>query len=208
MNLAGGRVLIVGAGGATRGVIAPLLVLRPAALVIANRTVDRAQELAKDFSDLGDVRGCGFDDIGPQPFDVIINATSASLTGEVPAISASVIRPDSLCYDMVYGKGDTSFLKWARAQGCSHAHQGLGMLVEQAAESFKLWRGVRPATARRDGSAARALYFIVTNSSAAVGWIATVSSKSCFVAPMRTATANPCSISSAPQPMTCAPTIF
>jgi shikimate dehydrogenase len=143
VTLAGGRVLIVGAGGATRGVIAPLQVLRPAELVIANRTADRAQELARDFSD---VRGCGFEDIGSQPFDVVINATSASLSGDVPAIPATVFRPDSLSYDMVYGKGDTSFLKWAREHGCSRAHQGLGMLVEQAAESFKLWRGVRPST--------------------------------------------------------------
>jgi shikimate dehydrogenase len=147
VNLAGGRVLIVGAGGATRGVIAPLLVMRPAELVIANRTVDRAQELARDFSDLGHVRGCGFDAIGAKPFDIVINATSASLSGDVPAIPTTVFRPGSLSYDMVYGKGDTSFLKWAREHGCSHVHQGLGMLVEQAAESFKLWRGVRPATA-------------------------------------------------------------
>jgi shikimate dehydrogenase len=146
VNLAGRRVLIVGAGGATRGVIAPLLVLRPAELVIANRTADRAHALAKDFHDVGAVRGCGFDDLGDVAYDVVINATSASLAGEVPAIPPGAIKSDSLCYDMAYSKGDTPFLKWARETGCERAVQGWGMLVEQAAESFQLWRGVRPQT--------------------------------------------------------------
>jgi shikimate dehydrogenase len=140
-------VLIVGAGGETRGVIAPLLVLRPAELVVANRTADRAEAFAAQFADLGSVRGCGFEDIGDGPFDVVINATSASLSGEVPGIPASVVLPETVCYDMAYGRHETSFLKWAREQGCIHAVQGLGMLVEQAAESFQLWRGVRPQTA-------------------------------------------------------------
>jgi shikimate dehydrogenase len=147
VNLAGRRVLIVGAGGATRGVVAPLLVLRPAELVIANRTAERAHTFAADFKDLGAVRGCGFDDLGEHSYDVVINATSASLAGEVPAIPGSVIRPDSLCYDMAYSKGDTPFLKWSRERGCTRAIQGWGMLVEQAAESFQVWRGVRPPTA-------------------------------------------------------------
>jgi shikimate dehydrogenase len=147
VNLAGRRVLIVGAGGATRGVVAPLLVLRPAELVIANRTAERARAFAADFNDLGAVQGCGFDELGGQTYDVIINATSASLAGEVPAIPASVIGSDSLCYDMAYSKGDTPFLKWSREQGCTRAFQGWGMLVEQAAESFQIWRGVRPQTA-------------------------------------------------------------
>ena len=146
LNLAGRRVLIVGAGGATRGVVAPLLVLRPAQLVIANRTADRAQALAADFKDVGAVHGCGFEELHEQAYDVVINATSASLAGEVPAIPASVIAADSLCYDMAYSKGDTPFLKWARENGCTRAIQGWGMLVEQAAESFQLWRGVRPQT--------------------------------------------------------------
>lgn len=146
VNLAGRRVLIVGAGGATRGVVAPLLVLRPAELVIANRTADRAHTFAADFKDLGNVRGCGFDDLGNAAYDVVINATSASLAGEVPAIPASVIKNESLCYDMAYSKGDTPFLKWAKETGCARAVQGWGMLVEQAAESFQIWRGVRPQT--------------------------------------------------------------
>jgi len=147
VTLGGRRVLIVGAGGATRGVVAPLLVLRPSELVIANRTAERAKAFAADFQDLGAVLGCGFDEVSGAPFDLIINATSASLAGEVPAIPSSVIKADSLCYDMAYSKGDTPFLKWAREQGCPHAVQGWGMLVEQAAESFQLWRGVRPQTA-------------------------------------------------------------
>jgi len=146
INLAGRRVLIVGAGGATRGVVAPLLVLRPAELVIANRTAERAHALAADFEDVGAVRGCGFDDLGDVAYDVVINATSASLAGEVPAIPAGTIKSDSLCYDMAYSKGDTPFLKWAKEAGCERAAQGWGMLVEQAAESFQLWRGVRPQT--------------------------------------------------------------
>jgi shikimate dehydrogenase len=145
-NLSGRRVLIVGAGGATRGVVAPLLVLRPAELVIANRTADRARAFAEDFKELGTIRGCGFDDLADTSYDVVINATSASLAGEIPAIPASVIKPDSLCYDMAYSKGDTPFLKWAKENGCAKAVQGWGMLVEQAAESFQLWRGVRPQT--------------------------------------------------------------
>jgi shikimate dehydrogenase len=147
VSLGGRRVLIVGAGGATRGVVAPLLVLRPATLIIANRTAERAIAFAADFQDLGAVQGCGFDEVGDEPFDVVINATSASLAGQVPAIPPSVIKADSVCYDMAYSKGDTPFLKWARANGCPHAVQGWGMLVEQAAESFQLWRGVRPQTA-------------------------------------------------------------
>jgi shikimate dehydrogenase len=145
--IAGRRVLIVGAGGATRGVVAPLLVLQPAQITIANRTAERARAFAADFADLGDIRGCGFDDIGNDVFDVVINATSASLSGEVPAIPASVLRPATVCYDMAYSRSDTPFLKWARAQGCERVLQGWGMLVEQAAESFHLWRGVRPQTA-------------------------------------------------------------
>ncbi|MEP7243070.1 MAG: shikimate dehydrogenase [Gammaproteobacteria bacterium] len=152
IDLANRRVLIVGAGGATRGVVAPLLVLQPAALVIANRTAERARTFAADFADLGSIRGCGFDDIGLNAdgsggYDLVINATSASLTGELPAIPASVIQPHTVCYDMAYSRSETPFLKWAREHGCARALQGWGMLVEQAAESFHLWRGVRPQTA-------------------------------------------------------------
>jgi shikimate dehydrogenase len=140
--LGGRRILLLGAGGAARGVIAPLLDQQPAALVIANRTVSRAQELAALF-DRG-VRACGFDALA-SPFDLVINATAASLAGELPPLSPRVFTPDTLAYDMMYGR-DTPFLAFARTHGAATA-DGLGMLVEQAAEAFYLWRGVRPDTA-------------------------------------------------------------
>jgi shikimate dehydrogenase len=140
--IAGKRILLVGAGGAARGVIAPLLEQKPAALVIANRTVSRAQELARLFGH--GVTACGFD-AADTPFDLVINATAASLTGELPPLSPRVFTADTLAYDMMYGR-DTPFLSFARAQAAATA-DGLGMLVEQAAEAFYLWRGVRPVTA-------------------------------------------------------------
>lgn len=138
------RVLILGAGGATRGIVAPLLDLAPAALLIANRTADRARVVAASFADLGPVKGCGFDELEPQPWDLIINATAASASGGRPGISPAVIGATTTCYDMAYGHELTPFLRWALAEGAAAAHPGWGMLVEQAAESFYLWRGVRP----------------------------------------------------------------
>jgi shikimate dehydrogenase len=140
------RLLILGAGGATRGIIAPLLGLEPATLVIANRTAGRAEALAAAFADLGVVQGVAFEYIGEQPFDLIINATSASLSGDIPPIPPGAIGPDTVCYDLAYGRSATAFVRWAEGAGCARALQGLGMLVEQAAESFRLWRGVRPET--------------------------------------------------------------
>lgn len=140
------RVLVIGAGGATRGILAPILGLAPATVVIANRTAERAEALAAAFSDLGSTQGVGFDYIEAVPFDLIINATSASLSGEMPPIPAEAISGQTICYDLAYGQSATAFVRWARGQGCAQALQGLGMLVEQAAESFRLWRGVRPAT--------------------------------------------------------------
>jgi shikimate dehydrogenase len=140
------RVLIIGAGGATRGVLAPLLGLEPEVVVIANRTADRARALAAAFSRLGEVQGVGFRYIAGGAFDLVINATSASLTGEIPDVPVAVIGPDTFCYDMAYGKGDTPFVRWCMELGCRTAVSGWGMLVEQAAESFRLWRGVRPLT--------------------------------------------------------------
>jgi shikimate dehydrogenase len=142
------RLLVIGAGGATRGVLAPLLGLEPTVVVIANRSPERAEALATAFSDLGTTQGAGFDQIEPVPFDLIINATSASLSGEIPPLPAGVIGPQTVCYDLAYGRSATAFVRWAQLQGCARAIQGLGMLVEQAAESFRLWRGVRPSTAR------------------------------------------------------------
>lgn len=140
------RILIIGAGGATRGILGPLLSLEPSGIVIANRTAERARTLASAFTQLGSVQGTGLRDISGA-FDVIVNATSASLSGEIPEVPASVVGPETVCYDMSYGKADTPFIKWALNLGCARAFQGWGMLVEQAAESFRVWRGIRPATA-------------------------------------------------------------
>jgi shikimate dehydrogenase len=144
--VAGLRVLILGAGGATRGIVAPLLELAPAALTIANRTVDRARVVAASFADLGPVKGCGFHEIEARPWDLVINATAASLAGGRPDITPAVIGANTICYDLAYGQELTPFLSWALAEGAAGAHLGWGMLVEQAAESFHLWRGVRPET--------------------------------------------------------------
>ncbi len=146
LNITNERLLILGAGGATRGVVEPLLAMGPMEVVIANRTPDRAINLASLFADLGAVRGCGFDDVGDEAFDIVINATAAGLSGSVPNVAGSVIASHTVCYDMSYSKSATPFVTWAIEQGCARAHKGWGMLVEQAAESFTLWRGVRPDT--------------------------------------------------------------
>jgi shikimate dehydrogenase len=141
------RILVLGAGGAARGAIAPLLSLKPRALVIANRTAAKAEELAEAFGDLGPVSGCEFSRLDSQRFDLVVNATSASLRGEVPLIPIGVVDSMTTCYDMAYGVGDTAFVAWAKRLRAGRAEQGWGMLVEQAAEAFELWRGVRPDTA-------------------------------------------------------------
>jgi len=145
--LAGKRILLLGAGGAARGVIAPLLAGEPAALTIANRSADKAVALAGAFADLAAVEGGSFADLAGKRFDLVINATSASLSGATLDLPAGVFAPDSLAYDMMYGKGETPFLAQARQQGAGRCVDGLGMLVEQAAEAFVVWRGVRPDTA-------------------------------------------------------------
>lgn len=147
VSLKGKRILLLGAGGAVRGVLEPLLAEQPAALVIANRTVEKAEQLAREFADLGPVVASGYDWIDA-PVDLIINGTSASLAGELPPIAPSLIQPGhTLCYDMMYGKALTAFNRWAAEHGAVRTLDGLGMLVEQAAEAFFLWRGVRPASA-------------------------------------------------------------
>jgi shikimate dehydrogenase len=140
------RILLLGAGGAARGALEPLLSLKPRLLVIANRTAERAVALAEEFVDLGQLSGCEFGKLEHQRFDLIVNATSASLRGEVPLIPIDVVDGMTVCYDMAYGVGDTAFVAWARRLGAGRAEQGWGMLVEQAAEAFELWRGVRPDT--------------------------------------------------------------
>ncbi len=148
--LAGKRVLLLGAGGAARGVMQPLLAAQPAQVTIANRTAARAQALAERFAsgtDAGKVEGGSFDRLAGQAFDVIINATSASLANDVPPLPAGVYASGALAYDMMYAATPTAFLQAATASGAAHTADGLGMLVEQAAESFLIWRGVRPASA-------------------------------------------------------------
>src|SRR5574343_278689 len=145
--LAGKRILLLGAGGASRGVIAPLLAEQPAALDVANRTASKAVELAAVFADLGRIHGGAFADFAGLQYDVVINATSASLSGEALPLPTGLFADGALAYDLMYGKGETPFLALARMQGAAVCADGLGMLVEQAAEAFFVWRGVRPATA-------------------------------------------------------------
>jgi shikimate dehydrogenase len=142
------RVLVLGAGGAVRGVLEPLLEQQPQHIVIANRTVDKALQLSKGFAEFGYLLGCGFDMLGEQQFDLIINGTSAGLQGELPPLPDSLIDANgtTACYDMLYGAEPTPFIQWAAQRG-AQVSDGLGMLVGQAAESFALWRGVRPETA-------------------------------------------------------------
>lgn len=143
--LTGKRILLLGAGGAARGVIMPLLQQQPALLTIANRTKEKAQALATVFKSYGAVVGLGFSDL-TEPYQVIINATSAGLQQTVPAIPEIAIGRGSCCYDMVYADQPTVFMRWAQQHGAAHTADGLGMLVEQAAEAFFIWRGIRPQT--------------------------------------------------------------
>lgn len=145
-DIANTRILLLGAGGAARGVIGPLLAAGPECIEIANRHAPRAVELAEEFELLGTVVGSTFEDISGRTFDLVINATSASLQEEIPPIPRGAIGPATLCYDMAYGKGDTAFTRWARSIGAGRAETGWGMLVEQAAEAFLLWRGMKPDT--------------------------------------------------------------
>jgi shikimate dehydrogenase len=146
LNLADKRVLILGAGGAVRGVLGPLMEQELREVVIANRTPGRAELLAQKFADLGNIVGCGFEQVRGPPFDLVINATSAGLQGEMPAMPEGLVNEDTVCYDMAYGRGDTPFTSWAKSLHAHRVAKGWGMLVEQAAESFLLWRGQRPKT--------------------------------------------------------------
>ncbi|MCG5547287.1 shikimate dehydrogenase [Halorhodospira halochloris] len=137
------RVLILGAGGAARGILADILAGEPSEVVIANRTAHRADELAQRFEGVG---SCGLDNIPGRQFDLIINTTAAGLQGSMPALADGLLRHGGACYDLVYSDTDTPFMEWARRHHAGQVADGLGMLVEQAAESFFLWRGVRPDT--------------------------------------------------------------
>lgn len=139
------KILLIGAGGAAKGTIKPLLDKGPASITITNRTFAKAESLAQAFSRFGHVSAAEMSQIEGS-FDLIINSTSASLDGKLPEISPSIFSAQSVAYDMMYGKGLTIFNQWALDNGCGHAYDGLGMLVGQAAESFMLWRGLRPGT--------------------------------------------------------------
>lgn len=146
VRIAGSEVLVLGAGGAVRGIIDPLFDQKPARIVIVNRTVSRAEDLARSFSDRGELIACGYEHIGKQKFSLVINGTAASLQGTIPPLPDDLLRPAACCYDMMYADTDTPFVTWARLHGAAKALDGFGMLVEQAAESFLIWRGIRPDT--------------------------------------------------------------
>jgi shikimate dehydrogenase len=143
-ELQGKRILILGAGGAVRGIMQPVLAEHPAQVVIANRTVSKAEELAAHFHDLGDVQAYSFEQLAGESFDVVINGTSASLSGDLPPLPNGLLNPNACCYDLMYGAEPTVFLKWAGEQGAVKLADGLGMLIGQAAEAFYLWRQIRP----------------------------------------------------------------
>lgn len=146
LALANQRILMLGAGGASRGIIGPILEQAPALLVIANRTAEKARGLAEEFKALGAVSGCGFNALGEQRFELILNATSASLSGQLPPLPDTLLAEQGSCYDLAYGNEPTAFVRWGFAHGARLSLDGLGMLIEQAAEAFYLWRGVRPQT--------------------------------------------------------------
>ena len=148
ITLEGAKILILGAGGATRGIVGPLLEMQPESLLIANRTVGKAEIIADHFKRWGPVSACSFDAVPVNDaYDLIINATSAAVHGKTPPYPSKAVSGDTVCYDLSYGLTPTPFSEWARAQGAAKSVMGWGMLVEQAAESFNIWRGVRPDTA-------------------------------------------------------------
>lgn len=145
--ITGKRVLLMGAGGAARGVLQLLLIKHPAAFVIANRTPDKARALRQQFARWGECTACGYAELGGRQFDLVINSTSTGVGGELPPLPDTVFAAGTFAYDMMYGKQPTPFMKFAREHGAARVADGTGMLVEQAAESFFVWRGVRPDTA-------------------------------------------------------------
>ena len=148
VQLKDAKILILGAGGATRGIVGPLLEAEPDSIVIANRTFPKARNLADHFSNQGPVDACRFQDVNSLPvYDLVINATSAGVKGETPPYPEEAIHPNTVCYDLSYGLTPTPFSLWAIEHGAAKSVMGWGMLVEQAAESFYIWRGIRPDTA-------------------------------------------------------------
>lgn len=147
LDLTGQRILILGAGGATRGILEPLLQRQPSRLTIANRTPEKAAQLATEFGDIGPITGGDFATLAGGDFDLILNATAASLSGDLPDLPPDILAQDGACYDLAYGREPTAFVRWGLEQGARLSVDGIGMLVEQAAEAFHLWRGIRPDTA-------------------------------------------------------------
>lgn len=145
-QLRGKRVLLLGAGGAVKGVLPKIIAELPSEIYIANRTLEKAQTLADIANEKVKAQAVQYLDIPEEAFDFVINGTSAGLQGELPALHSKIVSTHTWCYDMVYGVGDTRFQAWAKSLGAAKALDGLGMLVEQAAESFKIWRGVSPNT--------------------------------------------------------------
>jgi shikimate dehydrogenase len=147
LELASKRVLLLGAGGAARGIIQPILAEKPVFLVLANRTIERAEDLQEDLGSPSGLSVCRFDQLKElEPFDIIINATSAGLKGKKPPFPTDLVNGHTFCYDLAYSLKPTPFVAWASAHGAGQAVQGWGMLVEQAADSFAIWRGERPDT--------------------------------------------------------------
>lgn len=147
ITLSNQRILILGAGGATRGILAPILAHRPSQIVIANRTLSKADTLATEFAQLGNLHSCEFAGLAQMQFDLIINATSASLNNQLPPLPDNLLTNNTSCYDLAYANEPTAFVRWGISQQARLSLDGLGMLVEQAAEAFKLWRGIQPKTA-------------------------------------------------------------
>ncbi len=147
VDLKNKSILILGAGGSVKAILEPICEQNPKNIIIANRTVSRAEELANIFTNFKNIEACSFDDLSSSSFDIIINGTSLSLAGELPPISSTVITSDTCCYDLMYSDTETIFMSWCSDQGASKVIDGLGMLVEQAAESFLIWHGVKPETA-------------------------------------------------------------
>ena len=145
-NLHKKRILILGAGGAVKGVLANLIAESPSAIYIANRTIEKAKALAESLQGKVPIIAIQFSDIPSETFDFVINGTSAGLQGDLPVVPSATVNTHTWCYDMIYGEGDTKFQAWAKSLNAAQAFDGLGMLVEQAAESFKIWRGQSPKT--------------------------------------------------------------
>jgi len=144
LSLKGMRILVVGAGGAARGILGPLLESGPSELYLANRTVAKAQLMEELFAPIGQIHACEYAALAGKQFDLLINATSASLSGELPPLMDTLLAKGAVCYDLAYSKQPTAFMQWAEAKGAALSVDGLGMLVEQAAHAFNLWRGIMP----------------------------------------------------------------